>query len=147
MYYSGGVEIDGVSKETQLEQTNIALRQDDVIIYEAAIMVGHKFIRVDILEKKGNSINIIEVKSKSCDGLDEMQFFSKKKKIVTAERPYLEDIAFQFLVALEAFPNFKVTPYLMMPNKQVACSIDGLYSFFVIEKKFNRDKCKVVDGV
>ena len=147
LYYSGGVEIDGVSKETQLEQTNIALRQDDVIIYEAAIMVGHKFIRVDILEKKGNSINIIEVKSKSCDGLDEMQFFSKKKKIVTAERPYLEDIAFQFLVALEAFPNFKVTPYLMMPNKQVACSIDGLYSFFVIEKKFNRDKCKVVDGV
>ena len=40
LYYSGGVEIDGVSKETQLEQTNIALRQDDVIIYEAAIMVG-----------------------------------------------------------------------------------------------------------
>jgi|TARA_B110000305_G_scaffold239656_1_gene308055 hypothetical protein len=40
LYYSGGVEIDGVSKKTQLEQTNTALRQDDVIIYEAGIIVG-----------------------------------------------------------------------------------------------------------
>ena len=147
MYYPGGVEIDGESKEKQLEQTNAALKQENVIIYEAAIMVGHKFIRVDILERKGNSIKIIEVKSKSCDGIDELQFFNKKKNIITSERPYLEDIAFQFLVVLEAFPNFKVTPYLMMPNKQVSCSVDGLYSNFVIKKEFNRDKCKVIDGV
>jgi hypothetical protein len=147
LYYPGGIEIDGFSEDIQLKQTNAALKQENVIIYEAAILVGHKFIRVDILEKKGNNINVIEVKSKSCDGADELQFFNNKKKINTDERPYLEDIAFQFLVVMEAFPDNKVTPFLMMPNRQVACSIDGLYSHFVVKKEFNRDRCRVNGGI
>ena len=147
LYYPGGVEIDGLSKEEQLEQTRTALKQKNVVIYEAAILVDHKFIRIDILVKKGNSIQVIEVKSKSCDGNDELQFFNKKKKIASSERPYLEDIAFQYLLALEAFPESKVIPYLMMPNKQVACSVDGLYSCFVIKKEGKRDRCKVIEGI
>ena len=147
LYYPGGIEIDGFSEDIQLKQTNAALKQENVIIYEAAIQVGHKFIRIDILEKRGNNINVIEVKSKSCDGADELQFFNKKKKIITDDRPYLEDIAFQFLVVVEAFPDFKVTPFLMMPNRQVACSIDGLYSHFIVKKEFNRDRCRVNGGV
>ena len=56
LYYPGGVEIDGLSKEEQLEQTRTALKQKNVVIYEAAILVDHKFIRIDILVKKGDSI-------------------------------------------------------------------------------------------
>jgi hypothetical protein len=147
LYYPGGIEVDGKTKEIQLKQTNAALKKENVIIYEAAILVGHKFIRVDILEKRGNNIKVIEVKSKSCDGIDELQFFNKRKKIATGERPYLEDIAFQLLVVKEAFPDFEVTPFLMMPNKRLESSIDCLYSYFVIEKKFKRDRCTVVGGV
>ena len=147
LYYPGGIEIDGDSKERQLEQTNTALKQENVIIYEAAIKIDHKFIRVDILEKKGKAIKVIEVKSKSCDGVDESQFFNKSNKIESGERPYLEDIAFQYLVCLEAFPECNIIPYLMMPNKQIKCSIDGLYSQFVIKKKGIRDECKVAKGV
>ena len=44
LYYPGGIEIDGISKDEQLEQTKTALKQENVIIYEAAIKVGHKFI-------------------------------------------------------------------------------------------------------
>ena len=88
LYYPGGIEIDGISEEEQLYQTNTALKQEDVIIYEAAIKIGHKFIRIDILEKKGRIIKVIEVKSKSCDGVEETQFFNKSNKIKTGERPY-----------------------------------------------------------
>jgi hypothetical protein len=147
LYYPGGIEIDAISEEEQLYQTNTALKQEDVIIYEAAIKIGHKFIRIDILEKKGRIIKVIEVKSKSCDGVEETQFFNKSNKIKTGERPYLEDIAFQYLVCLEAFPEYNVIPYLMMPNKQIKCSVDGLYSQFVIKKEGDRDKCKVVKDI
>ena len=34
------------------------------------------------LKKKRNHINIIEVKSKSCDGIDEIQFVRKKKTLI-----------------------------------------------------------------
>ena len=147
LYYPGGIEIDGSSKEEQVNQTSTALKQENVIIYEAAIKVGHKFIRVDILEKKGRIIKAIEVKSKSCDGVDEMQFLNTSNKIQSGDRPYLEDIAFQYLVCLEAFPDCDVIPYLMMPDKQIKCSVDGLYSQFVIKKEKHRDKCRVVEGI
>jgi len=62
IFYPGGIEINGTNKEEQLVQTNSALLQENVIIYEAAIKVGHKFIRVDVLEKQGNTIRIIELK-------------------------------------------------------------------------------------
>jgi len=147
LYYPGGIEINGRNKEEQLEQTNTALKQENVIIYEAAFKIDHKFIRVDILEKKGRIIKVIEVKSKSCDGVDEVQFVNKSNKIESGERPYLEDIAFQYLVCLEAFPDCNVIPYLMMPDKKIECSVDGLYSQFVIRKEGQRDKCKVVEGI
>jgi len=144
LYYPGGVEIDGRNKEDQLAQTNNALQQDNVIIYEAAIMVGHKFIRLDILEKKRDLIMIIEVKSASCNGPDESQFTSTR---TLKRREYLEDIAFQYLVCLEAFPEYNIIPYLMMVDKNIECSVDGLYSQFVIRKEGGRDKCKTLEGI
>ena len=100
LYFPGGIEIDGKSEQEQLQQTSNALEKDNVIIYEAAIKVNHKFIRVDILEKKGELIKIIEVKSKNCDGDDATQFLNKSNKIKSNYRPYLEDISFQYLVCL-----------------------------------------------
>ena len=144
LYYPGGVEIDGRNKEDQLTQTNNALQQENIIIYEAAIKVDHKFIRVDILEKKGNLINIIEVKSTSCNGSDESQFTSTK---TLKKREYLEDIAFQYLVCLDYFKEYNVIPYLMMVDKNIECSVDGLYSQFVIRKEGKRDKCKTLEGI
>ena len=87
LYYPGGIEINARNKDDQLEQTSAALKQQNVIIYEATIKVGYKFIRVDILEKKGDLIKIIEVKSASCIGSDESQFNIGK---TLKKREYLE---------------------------------------------------------
>jgi len=145
LYYPGGIEIDTVGKENQLNQTNEALLQENVIIYEAAIKVAHKFIRVDILEKKGDLIKIIEVKSASCSGSDESQFMGSTGAL--KKREYLEDIAFQYLVCLDFFKEYNVVPYLMMVDKNIECSVDGLYSQFVIRKEGKRDKCKTLEGI
>ena len=64
-YYPGGHSIHTLDYQDALEQTNQLLTQDNVIIYEAAIKHNNLFIRIDILVKKGNSIKLIEVKSKS----------------------------------------------------------------------------------
>ena len=144
LYYPGGIEIDTVGKENQLNQTNEALLQENVIIYEAAIQVGHKFIRVDVLEKIGNTIKIIEVKSASCSGSDESQFMGSTGAL--KKRKYLQDIAFQYLVCLDFFKEYKVLPYLMMADKTIESSVNDLYQKFVIKKVGDRDKCIVVDG-
>ena len=145
LYYPGGVEIDAVGRENQLNQTNETLLQENVIIYEAAILVGYKFIRVDVLEKIGNTIKIIEVKSASCSGSDESQFMGSTGAL--KKREYLEDITFQYLVCLDYFKEYNVVPYLMMVDKNIECSVDGLYSQFVIRKEGKRDKCKTLEGI
>ena len=51
--------------EEKVRQTSKLLEQDNVVIFEGAFMFNNLFIRVDILEKRGNQINLIEVKAKS----------------------------------------------------------------------------------
>jgi len=66
-YYPDGIEITTRDKKEALNQTTKLLQKKNVTIFEAALAYKNLFIRVDILEKKGDVINLIEVKSKSCD--------------------------------------------------------------------------------
>ena len=68
------------------------------------------------------------------------------KKIKSSDRAYLEDVSFQFIVASNAFPSYNITTYLMMPNKQIECSVNGLYNNFIIKKENSRDTCKVMES-
>ena len=70
LQYPDGVEITGNTKEA-IEKTNEYLKQENCVLFEAAIQSGEKLIRVDILQKIGNKINLIEVKAKSHDTEDE----------------------------------------------------------------------------
>ena len=74
LHYPGGIDIDVLDAEEAIRRTEEALLQDAVVIFEAAIKSGHKFIRIDILQKSGNHYRLIEVKSKSVDGNDLEQF-------------------------------------------------------------------------
>ena len=50
-------------------------------------------------------------------------------------KPYLFDVAFQKYVIEKSFPEFKVTPYLMLADKSKSTSIDGLNQLFRVVKK------------
>ena len=66
-----------------LEAARIASeRGHNVVVFEAAFMFNNLFIRVDILEKKGNEINLIEVKAKS---------FKKDEAIFNVLREYIKE--------------------------------------------------------
>lgn len=67
-YFPGGHEIETKDYFEALEQTNELLKKETVIIYEAAVNFKNFFIRTDILVKKKNRIELIEVKAKSFDG-------------------------------------------------------------------------------
>ena len=62
-YFPGGYDITTLDYEKALSQTNTLLEQKEVIIYEAAIATDKLFIRVDILVKNGNRLELFEVKA------------------------------------------------------------------------------------
>jgi len=138
MHYPGGYLVDDIQNADydyvqKVAETNQYLQQENVVIYEAAFQYNNLFIRVDILEKKGNHINLIEVKAKSFKEGD-------KKKDVKYNADwslYLFDVAFQKYVIEKAHPQFSVRPYLMLADQNKTASIDGLNQMFRIKNNSN----------
>ena len=132
---------DVMGHEESLTRTQELMMQDKVNIAEAAFCFGNLFVRVDILKKDGNNIELIEVKAKSWNP-DTDKFISSKPKgaVASGIRPYVYDVAFQKYVVCNAlkelYPNdhYHVKAFLMMADKSKRADIDGLNQLFKIEK-------------
>ena len=142
-YYPNGHDITESGYDAPLKRTNELMQQENVIIYEAAILFENFFIRVDVLEKIGNQINLIEVKAKSFDGHGSSSFLNKKDFVDSDWNPYLQDVAFQKYVTEKAFPACMVNAFLMLADKSKVASVRGLNQLFQI--KTNKEGRKYVD--
>jgi len=145
-YYPGGHCIKSFDYEEALSQTSELLKQDKVIIYEAAIRYQNLFIRVDILIKNGNNFDLIEVKAKSFDP-DNIKFIKKNNSgLLSSWAPYVQDVAFQRFVLANAFPEMKIDAYLMLADKTVKAGRDGLNTKFkIVKHRGNRKGISVSD--
>ena len=112
-YFPGGVEVKAARGDYDgaLRQTNELLEKDNVTIFEAAVANAGFFIRVDVLVKTGDRLEVIEVKSKSyAEGAK--PFFGKRGASIDATwKPYLYDVAFQKFVVQNAFPTYKIKSF------------------------------------
>ena len=139
-YSPGGHEVETHDYDEALAQTNELLKLDQVTIYEAAFSFGNLFIRADILIKYKNNIELVEVKAKSFDSETDDAFLTKKGTILSAWYRYLADVAFQKYVINSAFPDYCISTYLMMADKNALCPTDGLNQKFKIGKDKNGNK-------
>lgn len=134
-YYPEGVEVTSTRHDEALAMTNELLERENVTIFEAAVRYGNFFIRIDILKKTGNRIELIEVKAKSFDPEDPAKgFLTRKGEIRGSWEPYLYDIAFQTYVFRNAFSGRfdSVAAYLMLADKTRPATVDGLNTKFFL---------------
>lgn len=134
MYFPEGVAIldEDWNYDKLAERTAALLQQENVTIFEAAFLIDGLFIRVDILEKKGNTIRLIEVKAKSVDSSSYKGYLSTKGTFSGGMQPYLYDVAFQKFVIQKCYPNWKIKPYLNLVDKSKQTTVNGLNSHFKI---------------
>jgi len=132
-YFPGGHDVKSLGYEESLAETNELLKQENVIIYEAAIQFAHTFIRVDVLKKEGKRIELIEVKAKSFKNKSEF-YTAKGDFIAKSWYPYLADVAFQTWVMQRALPGNEIIPYLMLTDKNKKSTVDGLNQLFRIQR-------------
>lgn len=144
--FPGGIEIQSRGHEKQVRETDEHLRNDEVTLFEAAVGHGDLFARIDVLHKKGDVIELIEVKAKSFDSTLADPFRGASGKITADWLPYLQDAAFQTLVLRKAYPAFRITPFLMLADKARPCSVDGLNQRFRIRRHEGRPVISVVPG-
>jgi len=137
-YHPNGFEVLSKDYNSQLEETSKLLQKEKVIIYEPAIKFENFFIRVDILVKNGNNVELIEVKAKSIRS--DSKFFTSKGYINSSWRPYLYDIAFQNWVTKRVYPEWEITPYLMLADKNKRSSVNGMNQLFTIKEDLASEK-------
>ena len=147
MTFPDGTLIEGTDGEYEAlwNRTKDLLEKDNATIYEAAFLHGGLFIRTDVLVKKGNTIELIEVKAKSFDSTKDHIFLTTSNNIRSEWKAYLFDIAFQKYVAQKCYPDLEVKSYIMMADKSKMASVDGLNQLFRIAKnKENRTGIEVL---
>lgn len=130
LLYPTGIEVSG-SLDEVIEVTQKHLTVDNIILFEPAIRSGNMIVRIDILIKQGRELKIIEVKSKSFNS-EELQArrFTGKTYFDSKWNEYLYDIAYQKMVAKLAYPEYKITCEMLMPDKALVAEIDGLVGMF-----------------
>lgn len=154
--YIDDITIESLDYQESLKATKKKLEQKFVSIAEPAFLFRNLFIRVDLLQKKNNEINLYEVKSKSWgyEGVDDQEFKvfikeykrgeNKGKRIIDPNwKFYLYDIAFQRYVVKNLFPETKINTHLVLADKLSKTSIEGLNQFFKIVNNNGRKSIKV----
>ena len=138
LHYPEGVFIEAHpgDYEASIDETLPYLKnRESIAIYEAAFEYDGYYVRSDVVVKKNKEIKLIEVKAKSFDPRDEYEFIGKRGAIVSSWKPYLFDLAYQYYVASNSYPDYKVTSYLMLADKSKEAQIDGLNQLFRIPNK------------
>ena len=138
-------DIEELDYDSALRRTQELMQQEQVNIAEAAFRYGNLFVRVDVLQRDGDHIELIEVKAKSWDP-EEDTFYGKRPEgsVKNDIRPYVYDVAFQKYVVTHAlkdlYPDrhFTVKARLMMADKSMTADINGLNQLFKINKVNNR---------
>ncbi len=154
LYYGilpdGGNNIRTLDAGEAVAKTKELLGQENLNIAEAAFLYDNMLVRVDILEKKGNSINIIEVKAKSW-GSDKDKFIVKGN-VPSGIRPYVYDVAFQKHVVSKALAHdnpaagYDIKAFLMMADKSKKTDINCLNQLFRIVEKDGRTSVELEAG-
>jgi len=129
-HYPGGIFIQADHHEYAFahEDTMQLLRKrENVVLFEAGFKFEHLFIRADIVVKKGNHIQLLEVKAKSYDEHNTKKAILKDNGQLSSEwKPYLFDLAFQTYVMQQCLPGYTIESFLILADKNKVAKVDGL---------------------
>lgn len=144
-YHPDGILIAESTIDLAIEKT-ISLLQQDCILFEPVIRSENFQVRCDIIIKRGNTIDLIEVKAKSYEPLADI-FINNAGRIRPQWEPYLLDVAFQTMVLQESFPELIIRPFLMLVDKSKTATVHGLNQKFKIIQDGKRFRVKVEENL
>ncbi len=137
LLYSEGREIGGWDRPTEaFAETQKVIATGNCTLFEGTIIHGKLLARVDILQRFGKVLRLIEVKSSSVNLAEdgESPFRGKRGGIDAGWRPYLEDVAFQTVVLRRVFPEFEVIPYLCVVDKARTATANSTFDKFHLQR-------------
>lgn len=149
--YPEGIALEyGRDPAADCARTLEHLRQGSVTLFEATLLAGRRLARVDILQKRGAEVRLLEVKSGSFDGAAHLASLAQGGPgVLRAKRrphgvladwvEYVEDVAYQAALLQELRPDLSVTPFLVLVDTSKRAGIDVIPSLFRLELRAGAD--------
>jgi hypothetical protein len=149
--YPHAIQLDyGGDVASDFARTRVALETPDVTLFEATLLVGRRQARVDILEKRGNVLRVIEVKAKSFDGTEHARQLAlgRSGEFLTSRRPYrvgadwkdkIADLTYQVVLLEQLMPGFVIHPVLALVDKSKAAGLDNVPGYFQLVRRPAQD--------
>ncbi|HUR00089.1 MAG TPA: DUF2779 domain-containing protein, partial [Gemmatimonadaceae bacterium] len=173
MLAQGGYMVEALAKEQHpngvqleyhpdpqraFEETRAQLAKERVTLFQGTLLWNRRLARVDILEKDGNTLRLIEVKSKSFDGAEHAASLADGKKgcFRSSKKPHgvmakwertFEDVAYQTIILERLFPDLKVEPHVVLVDTSKRSGVDNVTSLFKIERHTDRHGTSTVHTV
>ena len=130
--FPGGTEITPRTGERPADATRRQLdAAADATLFEAVFEHDGCSARVDILSRRGSTVELIEVKAKSFDSATNglRPWLGAKGGIIGEWQPYLDDLAFQTQVVRGALGSaYTVVPKLCLVDKSRTCNDASIFS-------------------
>ena len=145
--YPHGIQLEyGRDVASDFARTRAALEAPNVTLFEATLLVGRRQARVDILEKRGNVLRLIEVKAKSFDGTEHARQLAQNRSgvFLTTRRPYrveskwnekFADLTYQVVLLEQIMPGFVIQPVLALVDKSKATGLDNVPGYFELVRR------------
>lgn len=138
-FFPDGVLVTANSTDEAVANTKKLLETDNICLFEPTFLTDKGLLaRVDILVKKGNYVELIEVKSKSINPAKDSILDKRSKIIIKLSekfKQYVFDVAFQTHVFNKCYPQYSVTPYLCFLDKTKSSNIKELINSFALQLK------------
>jgi hypothetical protein len=139
LYHPDGNNLHNPDKIQAIEATKKLLEENsEITLYEASVAYNNCFSRIDILTKRNSNLDLIEVKSKSIKS-STTSMLTKNGFIKAEWKRYLYDIAFQTYLFSNAYPQYTITPYLMLVDTSKTASIDGMNQLIKINREAHQE--------
>lgn len=145
-YFEDGLFVEANHRELATDATKRLLENELITLFEAEIAYQKYLVRTDILIKHQNHLKLIEIKAKSINS-EEIKKIEKRDGTINATwKPYIADVAFQKWVLQKAYPNYRISSYLMLVDKDSICPTDGLNrKFFLRKDQSGKSRVEIIE--
>lgn len=121
-----GMQVYTSSIEQAAEETSRYLQEEEIVLYDPVFIHGHYMAKVPILQKWGRSLNVYHVQTKAFQP-GKHSVSNREGRIYSKWRDYITDFAFQVHIIAKCYPDWQITPFLILPAKYGRAQTDKLH--------------------
>ncbi|MCW9706804.1 DUF2779 domain-containing protein [Fodinibius salsisoli] len=123
--YPEGKFIDEGSIAASVAETKRQLEKDNVILFDAVFTHQQMMAKLPVIVKSGDRITAIHIRTKAFSARKH-QLLNNRGTINSRWRKYMIDFAFQLHVFKQQYPDCRILPLLVLPDKLGYAQTDAL---------------------